>query len=90
MDGVAEGADGDFAVVADADAGAPAPDVRPPGAGRDRAEDGALLLAGLIPGGLRRGAEFAVDFVGVGVEQELVQEAVGGFELAEVIGGQEG
>ena len=37
-----------------------------------------------------RGAEFAVGFVLVGVGQELVQELVGGVEVTDLLGGQEG
>ena len=46
IDGKAEVADRDFAIVADADAGSLTKDKRPPGAGRDGAQDGAILLAG--------------------------------------------
>ncbi len=34
------------------------------------------------------GSEFAVDFVLVGVDQELVEQAVGGLEFDDVISGQ--
>ena len=43
VDGQALGTDGDFAIVADADPGALAPDIGPPGTRRSRAEDGTLL-----------------------------------------------
>jgi hypothetical protein len=59
-----------LAVVADADAGAQAPDEGPPGAGGHGAQDGAAFGEGLLPRGVGRGAQFAVDFVLVGVGQE--------------------
>ena len=70
VDGVALGADGDFAVIADTDAGLLAPDVRPPGALGSGTEDGALVGEGLLVGGVRSQTEFAVDFVLVGVGGE--------------------
>ena len=88
--GKAEGADGDFAVVADADAGAEAPDERPPRAGRGRTELGAVFCESLRACGVGSRAEFAVDFVGVGVEEELVEEGVGRFEGEEVVCGELG
>ena len=71
IDGEAEVADGGFAVVADADGGAQAPDKAPPGAGRNGAEFGAAFGEGLAAGGVGSGAEFAVDFVGIGVPKAL-------------------
>ena len=88
--GEAEGADGGFAVVADADGGAEAPDETPPGAGRRRAEFGAVLGEGEAVGGVWSGAEFAVDFVGVGVGEKLIEEGVGGFEGEDLVGGEQG
>ena len=40
--------------------------------------------------GVGSGAEFAVDFVGVGVGEELIEEGVGGFDGEDVIGGEQG
>ena len=40
--------------------------------------------------GVGSGAEFAVDFVGVGVGEELLEEGVGGFEGEDWIGGEQG
>jgi len=77
---------GDFAVVADADAGLLAPDKGPPRTSRGGTEDGAFFGEGLSFGGLGCGAKFAMDFVLVGVRQEVVEEAVGGFEFEDVIG----
>ena len=64
---MALGADGNFAVIADADAGALAPDERPPGTGRSGTKNGALFSAGLSLGSVGCGAQFAMDFVVVGV-----------------------
>jgi hypothetical protein len=69
VNGMALRADGDFAVVADPDLGLLAPDERPPRAGRNRTQDGTSFGEGLLFGGVRGGAEFAVDFVLVGVRQ---------------------
>ncbi len=46
-------ADGDFAVVADADFGLLAPDERPPRTGWNRAQYGTFLGEGLLLGGVR-------------------------------------
>ena len=89
LNGLALGADGDFAVVADADAGLLAPDKGPPRAIRDGAQDGTFCGLGLGLGRLWGGAQFAVDFVLVGVDQELVEQPVGAIEFVDVIGGQE-
>jgi hypothetical protein len=89
VDGKAEGADGDFAVVADTDGGTEAPDEAPPRAGRRRAEFGTVLGESELVCGVGSGAEFAVDFVGVGVCEELIEERVGGFEGEDVVGGEQ-
>ena len=82
-------AGGDFAVVADTNAGLLAPDKRPPRTKRNRTQDGAFFCEGLCSGSVRGGAEFAVDFMLVGVEQELVEQVIGTFEFADVIGSQQ-
>ena len=79
------GTDGDFAVVTDADPGLLAPDKGPPRTGRDRAQNGMFLGQGLLVSGERGGAQFAVDFMPVGVGEELVQELVGTCEFADLI-----
>jgi hypothetical protein len=84
------GTDGDFAVVADPDAGLLAPHVKPPGALGSGADDGAFVGAGLLVGRVRGVPEFAVDFVLVGVEDELVEERIGGGVLGDVFCGEEG
>ena len=93
--GEAEGAEGGFAVVADADGGAEAPEETPPRAGWRRAgwrraELGAVLGEREWVCGVGSGAEFAVDFVGVGGCEELVEEGVGGCDGEDLIGGEQG
>ena len=51
-DGVTVGADGDFTVVADADAGLLAPDVGPPRTFGGGTDHGALFREGLLMGGV--------------------------------------
>ena len=71
--GLAERTAGDGAVGGDADARALAPDIGPPRTGRCGPDDGAFFGAGLVVG-LRRGwVEFAVDFMLVGVRDQVVQ-----------------
>jgi hypothetical protein len=90
LNGLALGTDGDFTVVADADAGLLAPDVRPPRAVGGWTEDGTFFGEGLLLG-LERGLpDFAVDFMLVGVGDELIEEVVGPDQFEDVVGGQEG
>ena len=89
VNGLALGADRDFAIVADADAGLLAPDVRPPRTLRGGADDGAFFGEGLLVGGIRGLPEFAVGFMLVGVREELVEQLVGAGEFDDVLGGQE-
>jgi len=89
IDGMALGANGDFAVVADADAGLQAPDKGPPGTGRGGTEDGTFFGEGLGFGGMGCGAEFTVDFVLIDVGEELIEQTVGPLEFADVIGGEQ-
>jgi hypothetical protein len=82
-------AHGDFAVVADADAGLLAPDVGPPGADGNGTDDGTFFGEGLQMGGVWSLAEFAVDFVVVGMGQEWGEQMVCAGEFDDVVGGQE-
>jgi len=84
------GADGDFAIVADADFGLLAPDERPPRAGRNRAQDGMFLLERLFFGGERGGTQLPVDFVLVDVWQQLVQQVVGSLQFDDTVCRQQG
>ena len=89
LNGLALGAGGDFAVVADADAGLLAPGKRPPWTSRDGTQNGAFFGKGLGSGGVRGGAEFTMDFALVDVRQELVEQTVGPCEFADAVGGEE-
>jgi hypothetical protein len=89
VNGLALRADGNLAVVPDADAGLLAPDVGPPRALRGGADHGALFGEGLLVGGVGCLAEFAVDFVLVGVGDELVEQWVGPDQFDDLVGGQE-
>ena len=73
------GSDGNLAVVTDAHGGLLAPDKGPPRAGGRGAQDGAFFVQGLLPCGRRGDPQFAVDFVLVGVWQELVEQVIGPF-----------
>jgi len=84
--GLAQGADGDFAVIVNADASLLAPDIGPPRAGWGGTQDGTVFGQGLSACGAWSGVQFAMDFVLVGMEQELVEQAVGSFQFEDVIG----
>ena len=88
VDGLTLGADWNFAVVADAHPAALAPDVGPPGTRGRRTDDRAFFGEGMLVGLVRGGPEFAVDFVVVGVGDELVQELVGSDQFEDAVGGQ--
>ena len=90
LNGLSLGADGDLAVIADTNPRLLAPDKGPPGTSRNRPQDRAFARDGLGASGVRSGAQFAMDFVLVGVSQQLVQEVVSADQFADVIGGQEG
>lgn len=78
-----------FTIVPDAHGGALAPDKGPPGISGHWTQDRALFGERLLPGGVGRGAQLAVDFVLVDAAQELVEEAVGLGEFTAAVGGQE-
>jgi len=84
-----QGADGDLAVIADADVSLLAPDIGPPRAGWGGPQNGTVLSQRLAAGGVRGGAQFAMDLVLVGMEQKLVQQAVGSFQFEDVIGSEQ-
>ena len=88
VNGVALVADGDFAVIADPDSGLLTPDVGPPRTLWRGAEDGAFFSECLLLGRVRGLAEFAVDFILVGVGDELVEQMVRPGDFEDVIGGQ--
>jgi len=79
----------DFTIIADAAAGLLAPAVGPPGARRPRADDRAFLSEGLSIGGAGCLAQFAVDFILVGVGEELVEQMIGSDQFDDAFRGQE-
>ena len=79
LHGLPLGSDGDFAVVADTHGGSLAPDKKPPWASGHRAQDGALFLQRLRSCGVWGGPQLPVDFVLVGVGQELGEQVFGPF-----------
>jgi len=89
VNGLTLRADGDFGVVADADAGLLTPDERPPRTSRDGAELGAVFDERLLAGRVRSGLQFAMDFVLVGVGDELVEQVVGPDQFNDGLGSQE-
>ena len=80
---------GDFAIIADADMDALAPNIGPPGTGGGGAQNRAFFRQGQVTSRLRGGAQFAVDFVLVGVGKQLVEQVVGAAQFEDLIGGQE-
>jgi hypothetical protein len=88
-DGMALVAGRDLAVIADADAGLLAPDVRPPRTLGGGADDGAWCGKGLLLGRVRGLAQFAVEFMLVGVRQELIEQLIGAGDLDDAVGRQE-
>ena len=86
IDGEAKVADGDGAVVGDADGGADAPDEAPPGAGWRGADGGVFLSESGLVCGVWSGADFAVNFGEVGVCDELVEHGVCGVEGVDGLG----
>ena len=90
LDGQTLGTNGHFAVAADGDAGALAENIRPPRTGWRRTQGPAVLLFGLVPGRLRRAADFAMLFHLVMVLAQLVQQRIGLGEIDDLLGGKEG
>lgn len=89
LNGAALGTDGHFAIVAHAHPGLLTKDIGPPRAFRKGTEHGAFFLAGLVPGGFRRRADFAMDLMGVGVCEQLLQQSIGLFEVDNFFSGKE-
>jgi hypothetical protein len=88
--GQALGTDWDLTVVADANLGLETPDKVPPRAGWEGTQNGAFFGKGLNSGSLRGGAQFAMDLIEIDVGQELIQQFIGLFEVADVIGSEQG
>ena len=83
-------ADGPAASGAKVKGGANAPHINPPGAARGRTQRGALFLPGLIPGALRRLAQFPMDFLGVGMRPQGVNGRMGHLDFGNLFAGEIG
>ena len=83
-------ADGHTAIAADFDEGAHAPHIIPPRATRRWPHDGTLLFPGLIPSPLRSLAQFAMDFVGVAMDSQLVDVRIGDGDFGDLFAGEVG
>ena len=82
------GANGDAPIGADLDGRADTPNIRPPRATGDRAQDRAFLLLREFPGALRGQAQLAMDFVGVAMAAQSRDVGVGGVALGDLFAGE--
>ena len=80
----------DFAIVADPHPRAHTPHKRPPRTARCRAQHTPLLRPRLLPGRVRSHPQFPVDFLFVGMGQQLVEQRVGRFQVVNLVGGKQG
>jgi hypothetical protein len=83
-------ADGPAASGAKVKGGAHAPPINPPGAARGRTQCGALFLPGLIPGALRRLAQFPLDCLGVVMRPQGVNGRIGHLDFGNLFAGEIG
>ncbi len=90
VDGEALLTDWNFAIIAYTEAGLLAKDIGPPRALGRRSKHGTLFCVSLVPGRLWGCADFAVDFMGVGVVKELFEQGIGWFELDKIFSGENG
>jgi hypothetical protein len=84
------GADGDAAVTAHFDFGLLTPDKGPPRAFGNQTQRGAFFFEGESPGLLGRHFKFAVNFVLVAMEAQLVDLGIGLVEVGELFAGEVG
>lgn len=89
INGLSLSADRHFAVVTDSDHGLLTPDVGPPRAFGRGAQDGTFFRQGLFPGGVGSRAQFAVDFMLVGMGQHFVDQGIGRFQIDDFVGGKQ-
>ena len=83
-------ADGHTTITADLDGGAYAPHVIPPGTAGCWTQDGAFFFSGLIPGSLRRLAQFAMDFLSVALRPESGDMGIGSCDFGNLFAGEVG
>ena len=88
LDREAQGADRNATVGRDGDLGADAPDIGPPRAGGRGAQHRATLGDGQLMGAERGHAQFAVDFLGVVMEAQKVDEGIGAGDARDVFCGE--
>ena len=81
-------ANGHSAIGADSDGRTQTPDERPPRAAWDRTQDAALFLLSQVPGLLRFHLQFAVNFVLIAVQAQVVDMRVGLVNLADAFAGE--
>ena len=82
------GADGHTAIRADFDGRALAPDEGPPGAARDGTQDAAFLFMSTVPGLLGFHLKFAVSFVLVAMEAQVLDMGVGLIDVRDLFTGE--
>lgn len=82
-------ADGHAAVGADFQTCTRTPDVGPPRATRNRAQDRAIFAAGFMGGSIGSAAQFAMNLLGVAMAAQIGQERVGGFRGGDVFSGEQ-
>lgn len=82
------GADGHTAIRADFDGSALAPDEGPPGAARNGTQDAAFLLLSAIPGLLGFHLKFAVYFVLVTMQAQVLDMGVGLIDIDDLFTGK--
>ena len=73
---------------ADLDGGMHAPDERPPGTARDRTQDTAFLVLSQVPSSLGFHLEFAVNFVMVVMEAQVLDMVVGLIDISNLFTGK--
>ena len=86
----AQRACGDAAIGGDGDGGTEAPDAGPPRAFGGGAQSGAAFLVRGLPGAQRGHGEFAVALVGVAMAAEIGEEEIGGWDVLERVGSEQG
>src|ERR1019366_4827201 len=82
------GTDGHAAIRADFDGSAHAPDEGPPGAAWGRTQDAAFLLLSAGPGLLGLHLEFAVNFVLVAMEAQVLDMGIGLIDVSDLFTGE--
>lgn len=73
----------------DADGRTNAPDVRPPGTTGNWTKSITFFLSSECGGGVGSATEFAVDFVGVAMKAQLLEQRVGCFRGNDIFGGKD-